>query len=83
MLHSGECQLEGIAKAKAADAVIFVGGISARLEGEEMGRDNAFAGFEGGEGLRSVAGRIPVIGRATGSEKKQRREAERSPYRHQ
>ena len=40
---------DAIAKAKAADAVIFVGGISARLEGEEMGRDNAFAGFEGGD----------------------------------
>jgi beta-glucosidase len=29
--------------------VIFVGGITARLEGEEMGRDNAFGGFEGGD----------------------------------
>jgi len=40
---------DAVAKAKAADVVIFVGGISARLEGEEMGRDNAFAGFEGGD----------------------------------
>ena len=40
---------DAIAKAKAADAVIFVGGITARLEGEEMGRDNAFGGFEGGD----------------------------------
>ena len=40
---------DAIAKAKAADVVIFVGGITARLEGEEMGRDNAFAGFEGGD----------------------------------
>jgi beta-glucosidase len=40
---------DAVAKAKAADVVIFVGGISARLEGEEMGRDNAFGGFEGGD----------------------------------
>jgi beta-glucosidase len=38
-----------VAKAKAADVVVFVGGITARLEGEEMGRDNAFDGFEGGD----------------------------------
>ena len=40
---------DAVAKAKAADVVIFVGGITARLEGEEMGRDNAFGGFEGGD----------------------------------
>lgn len=40
---------DAITKAKAADVVIFVGGITARLEGEEMGRDNAFGGFEGGD----------------------------------
>jgi beta-glucosidase len=40
---------DAVAKAKAADVVIFVGGITAQLEGEEMGRDNAFVGFEGGD----------------------------------
>jgi len=44
-----EAIADAVAKAKAADVVIFVGGISARLEGEEMGRDNAFVGFEGGD----------------------------------
>jgi beta-glucosidase len=46
---SQEATDDAIAKAKAADVVIFVGGITARLEGEEMGRDNAFGGFEGGD----------------------------------
>jgi beta-glucosidase len=41
-----------VAKAKAADVVIFVGGITARLEGEEMGRDDAFDGFNGGDRTR-------------------------------
>jgi len=40
---------DAVVKADAADVVIFVGGISARLEGEEMSRDNAFDGFEGGD----------------------------------
>jgi beta-glucosidase len=40
---------EAVAKAKAADVVVFVGGITARLEGEEMSRDLAFDGFEGGD----------------------------------
>ena len=40
---------DAVAKARAADVVVFVGGITARLEGEEMGRDNAFGGFEGGD----------------------------------
>jgi len=38
---------EAIAKARAADAVIFVGGITAQLEGEEMKVD--FDGFSGGD----------------------------------
>jgi beta-glucosidase len=46
---SQEAIADALAKAKAADVVIFVGGITARLEGEEMGRDNSFAGFEGGD----------------------------------
>jgi beta-glucosidase len=46
---SQEAIADAIAKAKAADVVIFVGGITARLEGEEMGRENAFGGFEGGD----------------------------------
>jgi beta-glucosidase len=40
---------DAVAKAKAADAVIFVGGISAQLEGEEMGRNAVFDGFFGGD----------------------------------
>ncbi|HEU5397241.1 MAG TPA: glycoside hydrolase family 3 C-terminal domain-containing protein, partial [Verrucomicrobiae bacterium] len=40
---------QAIAEARAADVVIFVGGISAQLEGEEMSRDNAFVGFAGGD----------------------------------
>ena len=40
---------DAVAKAKAADVVIFVGGITAHLEGEEMGRDNELDGFEGGD----------------------------------
>ncbi|HKW27947.1 MAG TPA: glycoside hydrolase family 3 C-terminal domain-containing protein, partial [Verrucomicrobiae bacterium] len=35
--------------AKSADAVVFVGGISAQLEGEEMTRANGFVGFSGGD----------------------------------
>jgi beta-glucosidase len=46
---SQEAIADAVAKAKAADVVVFVGGITARLEGEEMGRDNAFGGFEGGD----------------------------------
>ena len=46
---SPEVIADAITKAKAADVVVFVGGITARLEGEEMGRDNAFDGFEGGD----------------------------------
>jgi len=38
---------EAIAKARAADAVIFVGGITAQLEGEEMKVN--FDGFAGGD----------------------------------
>jgi beta-glucosidase len=40
---------EAVAKAKAADVVVFVSGISARLEGEEMGRRAEFDGFFGGD----------------------------------
>ena len=46
---SQEAIADAVTKAKAADVVIFVGGITARLEGEEMGRENAFVGFEGGD----------------------------------
>ena len=46
---SPEAIADAVAKAKAADVVIFVGGISARLEGEEMSQDNAFVGFDGGD----------------------------------
>jgi len=35
--------------AKSADVVVFVGGISAQLEGEEMTRANGYVGFTGGD----------------------------------
>jgi beta-glucosidase len=40
---------QAIAAAKSADVVIYVGGISAQFEGEEMKRANGFVGFEGGD----------------------------------
>ncbi|HEX9045507.1 MAG TPA: glycoside hydrolase family 3 C-terminal domain-containing protein, partial [Verrucomicrobiae bacterium] len=43
---------QAVAAARAADVVIFVGGISARLEGEEMGPNVAFDGFVGGDRSR-------------------------------
>jgi beta-glucosidase len=36
-------------KAKSADVIVFVGGISAQLEGEEMTRANGYVGFSGGD----------------------------------
>ena len=44
-----EAAADAIAKARAADVVIFVGGITARLEGEEMGRLPDYDGFRGGD----------------------------------
>jgi beta-glucosidase len=35
--------------AKSADVIVFVGGISAQLEGEEMTRANGYVGFSGGD----------------------------------
>ena len=46
---SGKMIAEAVAAARSADAVVFVGGISARLEGEEMRRANDFDGFLGGD----------------------------------
>src|ERR1051325_4816115 len=43
---------EAVAAAKSADVVIFVGGITARFEGEEMNRANNFDGFVGGDRTR-------------------------------
>ncbi|HXB59265.1 MAG TPA: glycoside hydrolase family 3 C-terminal domain-containing protein [Candidatus Acidoferrales bacterium] len=40
---------QAISAAQSADVVIYVGGISAQLEGEEMKRANGFIGFEGGD----------------------------------
>jgi beta-glucosidase len=40
---------DAVAAARAADVVVFVSGISARLEGEEMGRRPDFDGFLGGD----------------------------------
>jgi beta-glucosidase len=38
-----------VAAAKSADVVVYVGGISSQFEGEEMSRDNAYVGFDGGD----------------------------------
>jgi beta-glucosidase len=38
-----------IAAARSADVVIYVGGISPALEGEEMSQANSFDGFKGGD----------------------------------
>ena len=43
---------QAVAAAKAADVVVYVGGITARFEGEEMRRANDFAGFVGGDRTR-------------------------------
>jgi beta-glucosidase len=43
---------DAIAAAKSADVVIYVGGISAELEGEEMSQANSFEGFNGGDRKR-------------------------------
>ncbi len=40
---------DAVNAAKTADVVIYVGGISAQLEGEEMTRANGFVGFSGGD----------------------------------
>jgi beta-glucosidase len=41
-----------VASAQTADAVIYVGGISAKFEGEENSRANDFDGFHGGDRTR-------------------------------
>ena len=46
--NAGEA--EALAKAKEADVIVFVGGISAQLEGEEMQVD--YEGFSGGDRAR-------------------------------
>jgi beta-glucosidase len=43
---------DAVAAAKSADVVIYVGGISAQFEGEEMSRANSFDGFAGGDRTR-------------------------------
>jgi beta-glucosidase len=43
---------EAVAAAKSADVIVFVGGISAQFEGEEMRRSNDFDGFDGGDRTR-------------------------------
>ena len=50
---TGEEQIgEAVAVAESADVVVYVGGISARFEGEEMRRANDFDGFTGGDRTR-------------------------------
>ena len=50
---TGEEQIgEAVAVAESADVVVYVGGISARFEGEEMRRANDFEGFAGGDRTR-------------------------------
>jgi len=44
--------LDAITAARSADVVIYVGGITARYEGEEMRRANDFDGFSGGDRTR-------------------------------
>jgi beta-glucosidase len=43
-------EAEALAKAQAADVIVFAGGISAQLEGEEMQVD--YDGYQGGDRLR-------------------------------
>jgi beta-glucosidase len=43
---------EAVATAKSADVVIYVGGISPELEGEEMSSANGYDGFDGGDRTR-------------------------------
>ncbi|HTI98115.1 MAG TPA: glycoside hydrolase family 3 C-terminal domain-containing protein [Dongiaceae bacterium] len=43
---------EAVAAARAADVVIYVGGISSDLEGEEFGGQSPYAGFAGGDRIR-------------------------------
>ena len=40
---------DALAAAKAADVVIYVGGINSQMEGEEMARANGLVGFNGGD----------------------------------
>jgi len=40
---------EALADARAADVIVYVGGISPEFEGEEMKRANGFVGFSGGD----------------------------------
>ena len=49
-------EAEAVAKAQAADVIVFVGGISAQLEGEEMSVD--YTGFAGGD---RVAIELPAL----------------------
>lgn len=44
-----EMTAQAIADAKAADVVIYVGGITAQLEGEESKKANGYVGFYGGD----------------------------------
>lgn len=44
-----EMKAKAIADAKAADVVIYVGGITAQLEGEENRKANGYIGFYGGD----------------------------------
>ena len=49
----GEEQIaEAVAAAESADLVVYVGGISARFEGEESRRADVFDGFAGGDRTR-------------------------------
>ncbi len=43
---------DAVALAQSADAVIYVGGISAEFEGEEMSRADSYDGFNGGDRTR-------------------------------
>ena len=47
-----ESMAAAVAAANAADVVIYVGGISPQLEGEEMSEANGYEGFRGGDRTR-------------------------------
>ncbi len=47
-----EMTAKAVVAARNADVVIYVGGISARFEGEEMSRANEYEGFAGGDRTR-------------------------------
>jgi beta-glucosidase len=50
--RAGKMIADAVAAAKSADVVVYVGGISPDLEGEEFGGTSPYAGFSGGDRSR-------------------------------